>query len=57
MKRTRGREHNALRKQEMGKEVKRGHSKKSGSLKANVVSFTLLTPVYLNTQSRNLPLS
>ena len=57
LKQTRGREHNELRKQEMAKEVKRGHSKKSGSLKANVVSFTLLTPVYLNTQSRNLPLS
>ena len=31
MKRTRGREHDALRKQEMAKEVK-GHSEKSGSL-------------------------
>ena len=45
LKRTRGREHDALRKQEMAKEVK-GHSEKSGSLKANVMSFTLLTPVY-----------
>lgn len=46
MKRTRGREHDALRKQEMAKELKRGHSEKSGSLKASVMSFTLLTPGY-----------
>lgn len=46
LKRTRGREHDALRKQEMAKELKRGHSEKSGSLKASVMSFTLLTPGY-----------